>query len=318
MTRLTPADVHVDAILTNMSIAYIQEQTSFVARRVFAEVPVAKQSDKYFVYTKNDWFRDEVKKRGPGTESAGGSLTLSTDSYFADVWATHIDVDEQTRANADSPLAPNADATELVTQRMLLRREREFMGTYFTSGVWGTTKTGGTDFARWDDAASDPEKDISDGKVAILGTTGFMPNVLLVSFSVHEALKRHPLIKDRFKHVSSESITEQMIARFFEIDDYVVSRAIYATNVEGGTAAYDFTAGKHALLCYRNPSPGLRKPSAGYIMNWTGLIGSGGNGVRIKRIPLPQLESERIEGQSAFDHKLVSSDLGYFFDGAIS
>ena len=315
---LSPSDVHVDAILTNISIAYIQDTTAFVARRVFAEVPVTKQSDKYFVYDRNDWFRDEVKVRGPGTESAGGSLKLSTDSYFADVWATHIDLDEQTRANADVPLNPAVDMTELVTQRMLLRREREFMTTFFASGVWGTTVVGGTDFQQWDDAASDPEKDISTGKLAIAGVTGMMPNVLLVSFSVHEALKRHPLIKDRFKYVSADSISEEVIARFFEVDDYVVSRAIYASNVEGGTASYAFTAGKHALLLYRNPSPGLRKPSAGYIMNWTGLIGSGGNGVRIKRIPIPERESERIEGQSAYDHKLVAADLGYFYSGAIA
>lgn len=318
MPQPTPGDVHVDAILTNMSIAYIQDSSHFVAHRVFPAVPVRKQSDKYYVYNKNDFFRDDaVTKRGPATESTGSGFRMSTDSYFADVWATHMDVDEQTRANADSPLDPNMDATEVVSTRMLLKREREFISSYFQAGVWGTTVVGATDFTRWDDSASDPEKDISDGKIAILKNTGMRPNVLMVSYAVHEALKRHPLIKDRFKFTSSESITEAMLAKFFEIEDYVVSLAVYATNIEGGTEAYDFTAGNNALLVYRNPAPALRKPSAGYIMEWTGLMGAI-QGARIKRIPMPLKEAERIEGQSAYDHKLVGADLGYFFSGVIS
>lgn len=316
MPQPTPSDVHVDAILTQLSIAYMQDQSKFVATRIFPAVSVAKQSDKYFTYNKNDWMRDEAKPRAPSTESAGGGFRLSTDNYAADVWAWHIDVDDQVAANSDSPLEPYADATNLVSLKMALRRERAFLSTYFTTGVWGTDLTVST-VGYWNDPTSNPEKQISDAKIAILKRTGFKPNVLLVSFAVHEALKQHPLIKDRYKHVSAESITAQMIAKFFEIDDYVISEAVYGTNVEGGTEAYDFTAGNHALLCYRNPSPGLRKPSSGYIFNWTGLVGSG-NGVRIKRFRMEPINSDRIEGEMAFDHKVTGADLGYFFNGAIA
>ena len=63
--------VHVDAILTNISVAYLQNQDNFIADKVFPVIPVDKKSDKYFTYTKNDWFRDEAQRRAPGTESAG-------------------------------------------------------------------------------------------------------------------------------------------------------------------------------------------------------------------------------------------------------
>ena len=39
-------DVHIDGPLSNISTAYMQEQTDFVAGRVFPVVPVEKQSDK--------------------------------------------------------------------------------------------------------------------------------------------------------------------------------------------------------------------------------------------------------------------------------
>ena len=78
MAQPTANDVHIDAILTNISVAYIQDQNAFVASKVFPTIPVEKQSDKYFVYTKGDWFRDEAQLRAPATESAGSGYNLTT------------------------------------------------------------------------------------------------------------------------------------------------------------------------------------------------------------------------------------------------
>ena len=136
MPQPTVSDVHVDAILTNMSVAYIQSQTNFVANQVFPSIPVEKQSDKYFVYTKGDWFRDEAEVRAPASPSAGSGYTLSTSTYNALVYAFHKDVDDQTRANSDNPLAPDRDATTFITQRMLLRQEIQWTSDFFTTSVW--------------------------------------------------------------------------------------------------------------------------------------------------------------------------------------
>ncbi|GIV81719.1 MAG: hypothetical protein KatS3mg051_1073 [Anaerolineae bacterium] len=64
MTSPTRSDVHVDAVLTGISVAYIQSQTDFIATRVFPIVPVDKRSDVFYTYTKNDWFRDEAQRPG--------------------------------------------------------------------------------------------------------------------------------------------------------------------------------------------------------------------------------------------------------------
>ena len=171
--------VHIDAILTNISVAYLQNQANFIADKVFPVIPVDKKSDKYFVYTKNDWFRDEAQRRAPGTESAGGGYNLSTATYSADVFAFHKDVDDQTTANADAPLNPLREATEFVTRRLMLRRELQFVSDFFTTGVWADDVTGvaGTPSSgqtkQWSDyTSSDPISDIENGKAEMLGTTG--------------------------------------------------------------------------------------------------------------------------------------------------
>ena len=71
MGQPTPTDAHVDRVLTNISIAYMQEATNFIASRVFPIVPTARQTDKYFTYDQEDWFRLEAKKRAACTEAAG-------------------------------------------------------------------------------------------------------------------------------------------------------------------------------------------------------------------------------------------------------
>ena len=69
------------------------------------------------------------------------------------------------------------------------------------------------------------------------------------------------------------------------------------------------------LLCYVNTKPALKKPSAGYIFTWTGLEGAGAYGNRIVRLPMDMLGlgTERIEGEIAFDAKVIAADLGVFF-----
>ena len=57
-----------------------------------------------------------------------------------------------------------------------------------------------------------------------------------------------------------------------------------------------------------------------YTFAWTGLEGAGAYGNRIVRIPMDQLGlgTERIEGEMAFDQKVICSSMGCFFSGAVS
>lgn len=325
MAQPNRSQVHVDRPLTNISIAYMQSQNNFIASRVFPIVPVDKQSDSYFVYTKNDWMRDEAKVRPPATESAGSGYGLSTATYNCDVWAFHKDVDNQTAANSDIPLNPERDAAQFVMQRMMLRQEIQWVTDYFATGKgWkdytGVSGTPSTDqFVQWSDyTSSDPIDDIEGAKAHVLSITGFIPNTMVLGYEVFRKLKNHPDIVDRVKYTSSENITEAILARMFEVDNLYVAKAIKATNNEGETAAYDFVHGKAAWLGYVNPSPSLLQPSAGYTFMWRGISGPLGTTVATSRIEMPLVKAVRIESEMAWDNKLVGADLGAFFDQAVS
>jgi len=79
----------------------------------------------------------------------------------------------------------------------------------------------------------------------------------------------------------------------------------------------DFIFGKGALLAYANPAPSILMPSAGYTFLWTGLYG-GEDGYRVTKWWEQRIKSYRIEGETGFDHKVVASDMGQFFDQCIA
>lgn len=314
MPQPTRSDVHVNRPLTNISIAYIQSAKDFIADKVFPVIPVMKQSDLYFTYDKEFWFKTQSAKRAPGTESAGSGFTVNSDNqYFCDVWAVHKDVDDQTRANADEPLNLDRDATLFVTQQNLLRREIQFVAQYIQPNIWTGRAAGDfTPTTKWDASGSDPQEDVDNLKTEIKETTGFDPNTLIVGRKVFAALKNNASIIDRIKYTQRGIITEELLAALFGVDKFLVANVTQNTAAEGVAADMGFLVGEVALLVYANPSPSIMQPSGGYTFAWQGLFGAGAQGNRVSSFRMEQLKSDRIEGEMAFDLKQVGADLGVF------
>jgi hypothetical protein len=335
----TLGQVHVNRPLTNISIAYRQSASDYVADRVFPIVPVQKKSDTYFLYDREYWFRSEMRKRAPGTESAGADYALSTASYVCDVWALHKDVDDQIRANEDAPLNSDRDATEWLTQQALILREKEFATNYMAADIWtfeadgvasGATAAGSfdptnessNDVLQWNDESSNPIKNIRDGVTYVLERTGYQPNKLTLSRKVFNALIDHPDIVDRIKYGQTAGApamaNEQTLAQIFQLDEVLVSNAIQNSAGEGLTESNGFIVGNNALLSYCPARPSIMVPSAGYTFSWSGYLGAASGAAQIKKMRLDWLNSDRIEAEAAFDQKLVAADLGYFFSGVVA
>lgn len=315
-------DAHIDRALTNMSVAYLQDASAFVADKVFPVVPVKRQSDVFFIYNKGDFMRDEATVRGAGTESAGGDYGVEASSpYFCRKHAFHKDVTEEERANYDQPLDADTDATDFVSQKMLVRREMEWASKFFVSGVWGNEVTGVAadptegQCLKWSLPTSNPIQDVTNASVKMAATTGFKPNTMVLSPYAFMQLKNHEDILDRIKYTQKGIVTTDLLATLFELEHVYVAWGVVNSAEKGAKDAVDFIMGNHVLLCYSAPRPALRKPSAGYIFAWTGLEGSGAYGNRIVRLPMDQLGlgTERIEGEIAFDAKQICADLGFFF-----
>jgi len=325
MSQPTRGDVHVNRPLTNVSIAFIQSHDKFVASRMYPNLPVKNQGNIFTVYPSGAWFRDEAKERGPSTESAGGGFDIDqSNTYFAKKYAFHKDVDDDVRANADENINVDRDATEFVTQKMLIRKEVQWAADNFKTGIWTGSSTGGdiVPGILWDVAGSDPIDDVLKEMDAQEEKTGFRPNRMVVTPKVHRALRTNAAVLDRITGAGSADkpalVTANLLASLFEVDEYMVARATNNLGKEGAADNFKFIFGSGAgqlLLAFVQPTPGLMKPSAGYTFTWKGFSGAGPAGNRIKKFRMEKLGSDRIEGEIAFDPKQIAADLGVFFTG---
>jgi hypothetical protein len=328
----TQSDLHVNTPLTNISVAYIQSADAYIADKVFPRVPVQKQSDLYWKYHQSEWRRQDVERRAPATETPGVGWNVTTDSYFCHVYGVHKDVDDQLRANADSVFKLDSDATKFITNQLLLKRDQDWVRTYFQPAVWDTDLTGvasnanSSQFVRWNEAGSDPIGDVTTAVINQREGTGFAPNTLILAPRVLQALRHHPDILDRIKYTQRGIVTEDLIASLFGVEKILVPWATHVKgnpprkqdpNVADEEAEYEFLTGDNALLVYANRSPSLMTPSAGYTFTWNGYLAGNDRGIRIKRFRMENIASDRIEAEMTYDMKVVSPDVGTFFAGAV-
>lgn len=330
----TPGDVHVNKPLTNLSIAYMQSQDNFVARRAFPIVSSDHMSDRYYVYDVGTFNRDSMKKRAAGAETAEITHELSDTAFTCDVWGVHENVADQSVSNQDSIIDLENDAMELVSRAGLIRYEREFASTAFKDATWslnvdgaGTrspnfdpTGTAANDVLYWNNEASTPIEDIEQLIDRVGEATGYRPNVLTLGRRVWTALKHHVDIVgrvDRGQTTGTAKVTQAAVADLFEIDELQVMDAIYNSAKEGATTKNQYITGKSALLHYRADSPGRKKPSSGYTFVWNAYAGLPEGGARIKTFRQEENAALRVEGEIAFKMVVTGKDLGAYFKNIV-
>jgi hypothetical protein len=321
MPQPVTSDLHVDVLLSMLSIAYMNEPDAFIADEAFPVVPVAKQSNKIAKYDKEFWFRDEASLRAPAQEAKGGGYTVNTsDTYFCSNYAYKDDIPDELRENYDQPFDPDNDSTALVTEKLKLRREVAWATDFFKTTVWGATGTD-TDFSstpttQWSDYAnSDPIGDVETGREAIYSGTGKDPNKLIIGRAVLAKLKHHPDLVERIKYTQTAILSVGIIASLFDVEKILVGKAIKNTTKEAAsTQTYSYIFGKSALMLYTPARPGLRTPSAGYTFQWSKFGGIS----YIRRIRDDKAQYDRIEGHTFFDQKAIATDCGYFMYNVVA
>lgn len=321
MPNPTPGALHVNGLLTDISVAFLQSSTKYVADRVFPRVPVSKASDQVAIYSQADFLRDEVRVRTAGAPAVRAGYRTSSTTYVADEWALAHAIDDQVRANADAPYMPEQDAVAFLVQKMLIKREVEFVTNFFSSGnLWtgssdGADLVGGTDFTRWSNAASTPIEDVTAAMNRVEAASGFLPNKLVVNRTVWSDLKNHPDIVDRIKHTSRDAVTTDLVARLMGIDQILIAAAARNSAPEGMPHTGGYVAGDKALLVYAPASPGLMTPSGGYTFVWTGLIGSN-EGQVVETYRDEDAVSDIVRIRAAWAQKRIAPTLGVLFNDA--
>lgn len=335
MALLTASQVHIDKPLNNLTIAFLQNTTGFVSDKVFPRVPVMNKTDRYFVYDRDQFNRTgEVQERAPRTRAARVGMKISQDSYTTRVFALGQDYDFETIANADEALDIKAAGTAQLTQLLMVDREIKWASRFFATAVWGTDWTGvagvpvANQVRQWSDYVnSNPIQDVMNIRRTMqLKSGGFKPNKMVIGKEVRDILINHPSVLNRLNGGATVSntalVTDAKLAEIFEVQEFLVMEAIQNTAKEGLTETNSFIGGKSVAFYYVPPAAGKMVASSGYTFVWDELEAASGYGITVKTYSGDFLAiegiAEAIEVNMAYDHKIVSSDLGAFIQTVIA
>ncbi len=321
MPMLAPSarDLHVNQLLTNLSIAY--RNAVYIADQLFPIVPVKKQSDIIPKYPQSYWFRDLARLRVGGQKSEGSGFTVDTTAtYFCPRYSFRFEIPDEVRDNADDPFSMDRDGAIFVTDKLQMRREVAFGSAFFTTGVWAQINgagngdpTGGTDFTQWNDyGGSQPLVDVATYLDAIEGLIAREPNVMAIGKQSYVKLKWHPDLIDTIKYTQKGQLTPDLIASLFEVPKFLIGRGIYTTSAEGtaeSSVTYSRIWGKALLALYVPAGPSLLTPSAGYTFVWSRVSSA----IQyIKRMRDEEREVDIIEGNSYFTQAKVAQNAGFY------
>ena len=340
----TPGAVHISRDLTDVAMVYTQEQTAFVADRVFPVVTVDKKFDQYYIWGDRQNIHGEVGPRAPGARARRMDMTLSKDAYHCEERALASDIPWAVIMNADMAVDPRAMRTVALAQQALLDKETELAnlvlkvddpGATWTLSVKGATAATAkfesapavfdpTDAANntvgfWDDDASEPIKLIRNLKTEVQLRGLRRPNKLYLTRKVFDVLIDHPDFLSRINQGQTPGgpavVNAMTLAAVLEMDELLISDAVQDTADEGVAANRSFIGGDNALLLY-SPMMGLPSrevPSAGYTFHWNaygeGVGGAEMAGFTMTEYPTLDRKIITVEIDASYDQKITGTSL---------
>lgn len=298
------SNMHRDRALENISIAY--KPQGLIADELSPKVMVSRESDIYYVYSR-DTMAIPQTRRAMGSKSNRATYSMSTSTYVLEEEALHDLVPDRLKDNVDKPISLDIDTTEILTQKVLLRREKDLATVVQTDTNWSNNASLTSTLA-WsaNTTTSNPITLIDSLSSVIVQQSGMDPNTLVLTDPQFRAAKEHTSIVDRIKHTSPDSVTPQMLARLFNLERILVAKGVEHTAKEGladTTTAAAFIWTDAAFLCYVTPTPKLKTPSALYTF-WKKEDGSP---YRVKRWRSEEEDGDTIEVRALFQNKAVAT-----------
>ncbi len=307
--------VHHDVALTNVSIAY--RNSAFISSDIAPEVFVRRQSNKYFIHDpKRESVRSTVDHRAPGAEAAEVDFDLSGDSYFCDDHALVSVIPDEERENADSPLQPEIDRTEFLTEKILLNQEINLAAL-----LRDPSNLPGVEIAapanRWDQDAIDPVDDVEAAREAVTGATQTAPNTLVLPFNVYQKVRNNPKITSRVAYSRLGVFGPAELAQLLDVERVLVPRSVRNTAARGQDPTLESIWGNDALLMYVPPRAGLKiiSPVVGFV--WSQAPG-GSRGASVQTWREERRKATMIRVQKYYDLKLVAPAAAYLIRDAVS
>lgn len=308
-----PKELHVDQLLTNLSVQYRNEE--MIWREVMPLIPVGKRSDKFTKYNKEDSYRKPDDTIGPKGEANQSDWGVSTDNYSVKGHAQADWLPQESIDNSDNPIQPEMDTNNFLNGVLDVAQESRVAGVVFAAASYPSgnkVQLSGT--SQWGQSADDPIADV----LTAVETCFMRANTLVFGLDAWLIFRKLPEVLDavksstRFQGSPGGLATITEVAGLFDVPRVLIGRGRYITSKPGQTATYARLWGKHCAAIHVVPNPGIRS------------ITFGGTFSESDRMTMREFDAKRGEKGAHYfkvswnsDEKVIASDLGYFIEDAV-
>lgn len=305
LTQPGIGDVHVDKVLSNISVAYIQK--NFIQDGIAPVVKVDKASDKYYLYGRENMRIPETKRAAQADYKRVG-FTLSNDTYYCEDYGLEYPIDDKIAKDSDLDL--QAGATVFLTQMLAASREKRLADLLGTTGNYASTnRTTLTGADQWEEyETSDPLDDID---TAIAAITVADANSIAFGYTAWRRFQRHPKVlqelRARTDRLPGRATPQDVIDMFEGIENVYVGKAVYISSKEGQTEARSRIWGGDVIVFNRPVAAAQMTPAFVYSFYDTPNTVTTFREKEIRTV---------VQVHNSFDEKVVSDLMGYLIKNA--
>jgi hypothetical protein len=294
-----------------------------IADEVFPRKKVAKESDKYPIYGRQDQrVYSTLRANGAAANQINAFAIDSIATYSCDEHALVDIVTQRDKDNADAPIDVEFDTTEGLTNAILVGRERRAAvlattyANFATSGnriqLSGTQQfnNAGYTASLTGTPANAIERRVSVGKEAIRAFTGVQPNTIVIPAAVAEIVKQDSLIRDLIKWTQNSLLVNGDLPQTLWNMKVLVPGAIYDSANMGASFSGADIWGKNIFMFYRSPNVSPRSMSFGLTFEQRGR--------QVKKWVDNDVNGDKIEVSELLDEVMLSEYCGYLIADCIA
>ena len=219
-------DLRINAYLSEVARGY--GNNSFIAENLFPIIDSEKEKIDIFQFNKEAFqlYDTERAIRANSNVISPKGFSKHTATLAEHDLAYPIDYREEDEAEK---VKLQLHATNVVTEGLKLKLEKQCADLAQDPKNYATeNKIALSGTSQFTSEASDPIKVVNAGKDAVCGKIGKDPNTLVMGQEVWQALKQNKTLKDLIASSSNKIITLDLLKEFFEIENIVIGRSIYA------------------------------------------------------------------------------------------
>lgn len=320
-----PADrvtrAHTPRFLQTLSLGF--QNREMIADLVAPRVPVSNQSDKYRIWGKNHLLVHE-SRWFPGSIPNAVEMRWSEATFFAELRKLRTLVTRAEKDNADPDLNLDEEATLVVTDALIVAREKRVADLFTTAANYAAaqkiTKAGGSE---WDAPAvvttAQPLIDIM-ALVAKVSQNAMVPqtmlSVVIPEIVFQTALWNNSAILDRIKYSATGVVTADLLRAALNVKEVIFASAFSAALPEVADSdvitGYTNTPlwGDTVWVGLINRDKNQRAPSFARSFNWRKQTANQDRLIRQYATDDEGREADWTEAKEAVGEQIVYADAG--------